>query len=140
MHTPYNQGLRTQHTCFRIAWDTLGKVFFSRDLPTDFLGLLPFLDDCFGIGARQTDPHRVFTIGLLMHKDILGEGTSRHRRNSKPIMENPRWRSRGSVRAHRGSRMCVCEGGKEKSFCGTDGLALPEGLNTKLNYIGGGTS
>lgn len=34
-------------TCFLMAWATLGKVFFSRDLPTDFLGLLPFLDDCF---------------------------------------------------------------------------------------------
>lgn len=30
-----------------MAWTTLGKVFFSSDLPTDFLGLLPFLDDCF---------------------------------------------------------------------------------------------
>ena len=37
-------------------WTTLGKVFFSMDLPTDFLGLLPFLDDCFvllPLGARR---------------------------------------------------------------------------------------
>lgn len=55
-------------TCFMMAWDTLGWVFFSKDLPTDFLGLLPFLDDC--IDSCVTHRGEVTTAGHYAPKAI----------------------------------------------------------------------
>lgn len=54
-HSNESETAVSHRTCFMMAWDTLGKVFLSKDFPTNFLGFFEFFDDCFTSSYKARD-------------------------------------------------------------------------------------